>query len=107
MRTRVTDKDLTLLKKFPNLTYLDLQRTETSAAGLAHLKSLRKLEYLVLSPQMTDEGLPHLANFMELRSLCLAQTQVTGVGFAPARPDSSRGDRSDQQPGERCGTQGD
>lgn len=82
VRTRVTDNDLEILRKFPALTYLNLQRTEATDAGLVHLKSLRKLEHLVLSPRTTDEGLAHLAHLKQLKSICLAQTQVTGVGFA-------------------------
>lgn len=82
VKTRVTDDDLAILKVFPALTYLNLQRTESSDAGLVHLKSLRKLEYLVLNGRTTDEGLAHLAHLKELKSLFLGQTQVTGVGLA-------------------------
>ncbi|MBC7855724.1 MAG: hypothetical protein IAF94_20020 [Pirellulaceae bacterium] len=82
VKTRVTDKELAILKIFPAVTYLNMQQTECSDAGLVHLKSLRKLEYLTLNKRITDEGLAHLANLKELKSLGLAQTQITGAGFA-------------------------
>jgi hypothetical protein len=82
VKTPVRDEDLAILKKFPTLTYLNLQRTEVTDEGLVHLKSLRKLEHLVLNPRTTDDGLIHVAPLKNLKTLCLAQTQVTGLGVA-------------------------
>src|SRR5204863_475727 len=73
----VTDSDLGMLERLPNLRKLDL-----TDAGLEPIASLHHLEELNLGgSKITDLGLAKLKGLTELRSLDLSRTMVTGKGL--------------------------
>ena len=81
--TTITDRELEILSKLPQLTELSLRNTEVSDLGVAHLSpvlSLRKLDlsYTLLS----DSALARLTPLVNLETLSLANTQVEGPGLA-------------------------
>lgn len=92
MDTGVTDDGIRHLKRFGNLTYLNLasnaprwvngkRLTPITDAGLAHL-DLRKLGDLNLSGlPITDAGLTSLPDLPALHNLQMADTQVKGPGL--------------------------
>jgi len=60
---------------------LDLDGTEITDAGLAHLAGLRRLQWLQLNDTMiTDAGLIHLRNMSNLTKLNVNDTYVTEEG---------------------------
>jgi internalin A len=81
--TSITDGELAILAKLPQLADLSLPHTEVSSVGLAHLstiKSLRKLD--VGDTLLGDDALSSLAPLSNLRSLRLQGTLVEGQGLA-------------------------
>lgn len=79
--TQVTDAGLAHLKGLTNLKSLDLYYTRVTDAGLVHLKGLKNLEWLRLEgTQVTDAGLVHLKGLTKLQTLSLYSTQVTPEG---------------------------
>ena len=79
--TRVTDKELVLLKSLPSVILLYLTKTQVGDAGLAHLKELKNLRTLILDQtKVGDAGLAHLKELKKLQSLYLRKTQVTKKG---------------------------
>jgi internalin A len=59
-----------------------LDGTQTTDAGLAHLKGLTNLSALGLADtQLTDAGLVHLKGLSRLSCLSLSGTPVTGAGI--------------------------
>jgi hypothetical protein len=56
--TKVTDSDLKLLKKLPELRTLDLRLTGISDAGIANIKKLTKLQTLNLFRTQLTEPRP-------------------------------------------------
>ena len=70
-------------KDCKNLTYLNLQQTPVTDAGLVHFRNCRNLEYLNLhSVRTTDAGLAHFKDCRNLKELHLGVTQVTDAGLA-------------------------
>ena len=104
--TQITDAGMVHLKELTNLQKLDLYGTKITAAGLVHLKGLHLQRltipqraktdlgltyYLaVVAPppkmnfngwKLTDQGLVHLVENVELVELSLNDTQITDTGI--------------------------
>ena len=59
--TKVTDTDLAILARVPELKQLWLSRTQVTDAGLVHLAGLPELDLLYLSEtQVSDQGVSQL-----------------------------------------------
>jgi len=81
--TTVTDAELAILSKLPQLTDLDLQDTEVSSVGLAHVSTIKSLRTLDLGDTLLgDDALASLTPLKNLRVLRLEGTQVEGPGLA-------------------------
>lgn len=79
----LTDDDLRVLGRFPNLQKLDLSNTQISDAALKHLSDQCPLQLLWLNyTQVTDEGLAHVADLTTLKSLGLTGTRIRDNGLA-------------------------
>jgi hypothetical protein len=84
--TRVSDADLEVLRKLPNLRELSLQHTAITDATLQRLTKHDYLERLnVYGTGVTDAGLAVLAALPRLQKLYLWQTAVTEIGLADLR----------------------
>ena len=82
-RTKVTDRGLERLAKYPQLRRLNLARTSTDDGALRHVAGLEHLEYLNLyGTAVTDAGLAQLRGLAKLRKLYLWQSKVTEDGAA-------------------------
>ena len=80
--TQVTDAGLEHLKGLTSLRSLFLGDTYVTDAGLEHLKGLTNISLLRLNnTRVTDAGLEHLKGLTNLASLYLAHTQVTDAGL--------------------------
>ena len=80
--SNVSDKSLTTLTAFKNLTKLSLEHTTISDAGLTSLSGLPYLEYLNLyGTRVSDAGLKALENLKSLQKLYVWQTRVTEQGI--------------------------
>ena len=80
--TRITDAAIKHLKTLP-LNFLLLDSIQVSDAGLPALAQLGSLEWLHLSNmQITDAGLQQLKGMAKLRELHLRGTRVTAAGAA-------------------------
>jgi hypothetical protein len=78
----ITDADLSLLHRLPNIESLCLNDTNVSDAGLNHLHSLTRLRVLNLSgTYVSNAGLIHLKPLTGLRELYLDRTSVTASGM--------------------------
>ena len=81
-RTQVTDEDLRLVARLPEVTDLSLEQTQVGDAGMGHLKSMARLEWLNLfGTQVGDNGLRHLKQLTSLRHLPIGHTRVTDAGL--------------------------
>jgi Leucine-rich repeat (LRR) protein len=81
--TQVTDAGLAHLQGLTALQELYLRGTQVTDAGLAHLRGLTGLLSLNLNDtQVTDAGLAHLQGLSGLGTLSLSGTQVTDAGLA-------------------------
>jgi CubicO group peptidase (beta-lactamase class C family)/predicted esterase len=81
-RTKIEDRDLALLSKFPYITDLSFEQTTISDEGIAHLTPLTKLEWLNLfQTQVGDRGLENLSTIKSLKLLPIGETQVTDAGM--------------------------
>lgn len=81
--TTITDREIEVFTKLPQLTELSLRNTEVSDIGVGHLASitsLRKLDvgYTLLS----DSALALLKPLANLETLSLSNSQVEGPGVA-------------------------
>ncbi len=82
-RSRLTDRGLALLGKFPNLKILRLEMCPITDDGLRSLAACSQLETLDLShTPITDRGVEHLVDLLELKSLDLTGTQITAKSLA-------------------------
>jgi hypothetical protein len=78
---RITDADLRVLSKLPELRDVSLGKN-IGDTGLAHLRDLRKIERLHLArTRVTDVGLKYVSKWRSLRHLYLQETQVTDTGI--------------------------
>ena len=81
--TKVSDAGLAHLKELKGLTHLYLKDTLVTDAGLTHLNELKSLRALSLrGTKVTDAGLWHLREFKGLEALSLNGTAVTDAGLA-------------------------
>lgn len=77
-QTNITDKGLTTVAKFNNLTRLQLEKTNISDYGVAELSSLEHLEALNLyGTKVSNNCLPDIKKMESLRRVYLWQTNVT------------------------------
>lgn len=85
---QVTDERLALLKDFPHLRKLYLDRTLITDDGLKHLDGLRSLQILSLDDTpVGDEGLAHVALLNpRLLYLLLHGTKITSNGMRAISP---------------------
>jgi len=80
--TKITDKSLSDISKFQNLTRLNLEHTAITDAGISQLKDLKYLEYINLfDTQITDVGIEALAKLKGLKTVYCWQTKVTVAGI--------------------------
>ncbi|MDE0819516.1 MAG: hypothetical protein OSA95_00235 [Opitutales bacterium] len=85
-KTRISDKGLAVLSKFPELRRLHLDRTQITDVGLAEVAKLTKLEYLNLySTKITDAGLRQLAAIPTIQKIFAGKTQITQDGVAKTK----------------------
>jgi len=84
---RLTDADLTQLAgRARDLRELYLQSPGVTDAGLVHLRDLVELTTLYLGgTSITDAGLVHLSSLLGLRTLNLAGTAITDAGLSHLR----------------------
>lgn len=82
---KITDRDLSILKEFPQVHVLDLRfRSNISNDGLAHLSGMKNLKDLKLdlSNDATGQGLQHLSNLRQLESLSLEGVKLSTNGLS-------------------------
>ncbi|HJT33112.1 MAG TPA: HEAT repeat domain-containing protein [Pirellulales bacterium] len=80
--TLISDENLALIGRLPNLELLNLSGTSIDDAGLAHLVNLKQLAHLQLNnTKITSAGLVHLAGMEQLRSLSLDHCAITDDGL--------------------------
>ena len=80
-RTTVTDDGLTCLAGLANLQFLDLANTSITNRGLGHLVDLPSVQMLNLNhTRISDDGLMSLDRLPAVKVLDLANTQVTDDG---------------------------
>ena len=82
-RTLITDDALPMIvKQFPGLEALRLDRTAITDKNLSELSKLTSLQQLSLfRTRISDSGCLQLAKIATLKKLSLDQTQITDVGF--------------------------
>jgi hypothetical protein len=79
---KITDRDLKLLERFPELEWLDLRITPITDDGISRLRSLRKLKFLNLfRTELTDSGLAELKGLTGIETLLIGSTKVTDNGL--------------------------
>jgi hypothetical protein len=78
-----TDKDLEKLERKSSVTSLDIQGTDLTDDGLAHLVPMTSLSELRLkdNPQLTDGCIPHLSKLSYLSSIHIENTAISVVGL--------------------------
>lgn len=82
----VTDKQLGVLKSFPQLQRLHLERTPVGDAGLPAIAACANLAYLNLTgTAVTDAGLSALKPLKAVREVYLWQSKVTPAGAEALR----------------------
>ncbi|MBT5690441.1 MAG: hypothetical protein HOI65_04915 [Opitutae bacterium] len=84
-KTKVTNKGLDILTKFPELRRLHLDRTQITDVGLSQVAKLGKLEYLNLyNTNITDAGLQKLVAIPTIQKIFAGKTQITQGGVTQA-----------------------
>ena len=85
--TGANDAGVQHIQRLDHVKSLNLQGSQITDRGLAHLVGLVDLEVLNLSDTgITDEGLKHLRSLTNLRELKLGGTRLTGAGLAHLEP---------------------
>jgi hypothetical protein len=85
-RTKISDDDLMHVAEFIDMTDLSLEETAVSAAGIAHLGKLQKLEWLNLyRTKVGDKGLSHLKDLKSLKLLPIGDAGITDAGLLHLR----------------------
>src|SRR5207237_1125141 len=67
--TKITDAGMKELAKFPQLSWLSISKTQVTADGLKHLGQIKNLERLFIAPAQIDD-----ASFRVLIDLGLLRT---------------------------------
>lgn len=81
-KSKVTDADLAVLRKFPYLTELTLVNAPITDEGVKFLSEIPSLTSLILTGTKTsDTGVASIAKLKHLYRLSLANTQVTDAGM--------------------------
>jgi hypothetical protein len=83
---RVTDAGIAKLKGLKKLRALRIEtdsgKLPIGDTGMAHLKSLTRLEHLILGEaEITDAGLAELKGLASLKELCIGANRVTREGM--------------------------
>jgi uncharacterized membrane protein len=74
-RTKVTDKGMQAVAKFPNLRFLDLSNTAVTSAGVKELMKLETIERVNLTQtRVTHNGVAELQKKSGLKRLYLSET---------------------------------
>lgn len=79
-----SDEDLALLRKLPNLVYLDTSRARIADGGMATILALTELEYLNLDRALLSDpglGMAHPLKHLNYLSLRDTRTGDSGLGF--------------------------
>jgi hypothetical protein len=81
-RSRVTDNDLEGIGAFSAMTDLSLEETRVTAAGMRHLRGLKRLEWLNLYRcKIGDDGLAAMGELPNLQHLPVGKSGVTDAGL--------------------------
>src|SRR5262249_14421160 len=76
------DSDAALLPYVAEVEHLQLLETQITDEGMRHLKNLKNLRSLwVDATKIGDDGLAHLAGLVHVKSLHLGRTRVTSAGM--------------------------
>lgn len=79
-KTNISDKQLTVVSKFENLTRLQLERTAISDEGVSTLSSLKHLEALNLyGTQVSKACIPSLQSMRSLQRVYLWNTKIQKI----------------------------
>ena len=79
----ITDREVGIFAKLPQLGELSLRNTEIGDVGAAHLSSLVSLRKLDLGyTLLSDSAVASLKPLVNLQMLSLSNTQVEGSGLA-------------------------
>jgi hypothetical protein len=81
---RIGDAALEALAKLPKLSKMSMQQNAFTDDGLAHLVDMQQLRSLWIGMskgKITDAGLAHLAGLEDLEALDVQQSQVTDAGL--------------------------
>ena len=82
VRTRVDDSAMAFIKDLPHLRILDLAGTRVTDWGISQLQSSGSLRVLsIRHTAATNDSLAALANLQELEELELAATKITDAGL--------------------------
>ena len=79
---KITDSDLKLLERFPELEWLDVRVTPIGDEGVTHIRNLKKLKFLnIARTNVGDKGLESLRGLTELETLLMAHTKFSDKGL--------------------------
>ena len=79
--TNTKDEDLSSVVRLRNLTRLHLENSKVTDEGMQHLQQLPYLEYLNLyGTRVSDKGIQQLSGLKNLKKLYVWQTKVTEQG---------------------------
>lgn len=81
-RSSVTDAGMEFVGRVTHLRALTLSGTRISDDGLHRLTGLSDLEFLSLNERITDDGLWHVGQMRELRTLWIGWTEITDEGIS-------------------------
>ena len=80
--TAISDAGLGLIKLFQELRKLHLRGCENiTDDAIIHLSEITHLQNLILPYQIGDQGLAHLKGLREMQDLVLSSTQITDAGL--------------------------
>jgi internalin A len=81
--TSITDREMAVLTKLPQLSDLNLEQTEISSDGLSSIAAIKSLRSLNLGHTLLgDNALASLTPLVNLRTLHLSSTLVQGPGLS-------------------------
>ena len=83
---RVTDRDLEVLKSFPHLRSVMLEKTNITDAGIEHLRSFSRLKSLnIAATSVTESVMEFIGGLPELESLNISKLPVSDEGLRQLR----------------------